>query len=280
MLSSPVYIGVSLKMYFGYRDGVEWFRRVAATSAAHPAVVRGDVVLFVLPSHLQVVSALEAFRGTSVVVGAQDGAAEDSGAYTGEVSASELSEVGVRLVEVGHAERRDLFGEDDGTVAAKTSAILRNGMTPLICLGEPAGLSSPDAARFVTDQLTSALQSAPTGPVLVAYEPTWAIGADAPASAARIALVCGALRGILTGLAGREGSAVIYGGAAQPGQLAQIGEHVDGLFLGRYAHDPGALLDVIEEAAALTPPDARRRPGPFRTTPDDVRPRPDGRIRP
>jgi triosephosphate isomerase len=267
-------------MYFGYHDGVEWFRRVAATSAAHPAVTRGDVVLFVLPSHLQVVSALDAFRDTPVVVGAQDGAAEDSGAYTGEVSASELSEVGVRLIEVGHAERRDLFGEDDGTVAAKTSAILRNGMTPLICLGEPAGLSSREASRFVVAQLMSALGNAPAGPVLIAYEPKWAIGADAPASAARVSEVCRSLRGVLDGLAHREGSAVIYGGAAQPGLLAQIGEHVDGLFLGRYAHDPDALLAVIEEAAALISPRARRRSGPFPTAPDPDRPHSNGRIRP
>jgi triosephosphate isomerase len=280
VLSSPVYIGVSLKMYFGYRDGAEWFRRVAATSAAHPAVLRGDVVLFVLPSHLQVVSALDVFHDTPVVVGAQDGAAEDSGAYTGEVSASELSEVGVRLVEVGHAERRDLFGEDDGTVAAKTSAILRNGMTPLICLGEPAGLSSREASRFVVAQLISALESAPAGPVLAAYEPKWAIGADAPASAARISEVCGSLRDVLDGLGHREGSAVIYGGAAQPGLLAQIGEHVDGLFLGRFAHDPDALLDVIEEAASLISPGAPRGTRPFRAALDPDRPSSNGRIRP
>jgi triosephosphate isomerase len=246
---SPLYIGVSLKMYFGYGAGLDWFRQVAATSAAHPAVVAGDILLFVMPTHLQVTSALEAFEGTAVLVGAQDGAAEDSGAFTGEVSAAELAEVGVSLVEVGHAERRDLFGEDEGVVAAKTHAILRNGMTPLLCLGEPAGMSDAGAAEYVVAQLRSALGDAPDGRVLVAYEPTWAIGADEPAPVDRVKAVCAALRGALVGMPHRAGSGVIYGGAAKPGVLAAFNGHVDGLFLGRFAHDPEDLWQIVDEAA-------------------------------
>lgn len=246
---SPLYLGVSLKMYFGYGAGLEWFRQVAATSATHPAVVAGDIVLFVLPSHLQVTTAMDVFKGTRVLVGAQDGAAEDTGAFTGEVSPGELAEVGVRLVEVGHAERRDLFGESDEIVAAKTSAILRNGMTPLVCLGETDGLSPEGAARYVVGQLRSALAGAPAGRVIVAYEPVWAIGAEEPASVARVSEVCDRIRAALSAMPGREGSAVIYGGAAQPGVLASFHGHVDGLFLGRFAHDPEALLAVVDEAA-------------------------------
>jgi triosephosphate isomerase (TIM) len=254
--ASPLYIGVSLKMYFGYGAGLDWFRHVAATSAVHPAVVAGDIVLFVVPTHLQVMSAIDAFRGTPVLVGAQDGAAEDSGAFTGEVSAAELAEVGVRLVEVGHSERRDLFGENDEVVAAKTSAILRNAMTPLLCLGEPEGLSPREATEFVVAQLHSALIQAPAGRVIVAYEPIWAIGGDEPAPVARVKEVCESLRVALRRLPGREGSAVIYGGAAQPGVLAAFHGHVDGLFLGRFAHDPDALWEVVDEAARAlsTPP--------------------------
>lgn len=250
-VAPPLYIGVSLKMYFGFGAGRDWFHQVAATSAVHPAVVRGDIVLFVVPTHLQVTSALDAFRGTAVLVGAQDGAAEDSGAFTGEVSAAELAEVGVTLVEVGHAERRDLFGENDQIVAAKTSAILRNGMTPLLCLGEPDGLTSAQAADFVVAQLNSALADAPAGRVLVAYEPTWAIGADEPAPVERVREVCDAVRAALADLPGRDGSAVIYGGAARPGVLEAFTGHVDGLFLGRFAHDPDDLWAVVDEAASV-----------------------------
>lgn len=257
---APVYVGVSLKMYFGYGAGQEWFRQVATTSAAHPAVMKGDIVLFVMPSHLQVMSAIAAFRGTAVIVGAQDGAAEDPGAFTGEVSAAELAEVGVRLVEVGHAERRDLFGDSDEIVAAKTNAILRNGMTPLLCLGEPSGLTSSEAARFVVAQLHSALADAPAGPVVVAYEPTWAIGGDEPAPVARVKDVCASLRSALSEMPDRDGSAVIYGGAAQPGILTDFHGHVDGLFLGRFAHDPEALWEIVDEAATVLRSDRTRRP--------------------
>lgn len=238
-------------MYFRYGAALDWFRRVSSTSAVHPAVERGDVVLFVLPTHLQVLPAIDAFRGTRVLVGAQDVAAEDSGAYTGEVSPAELAEVGVRIVAVGHAERRDLFGESDEVVAAKTAAILRHGMTPLVCLGEPEGLSAEDASDFVVSQLLSALADAPEGRVLVAYEPTWAIGGDEPASVVRVRKVCGALREVLHAMPDRPGSGVIYGGAARPGLLEAYRGHVDGLFLGRSAHDPEALHAVVEEAAAV-----------------------------
>lgn len=260
-VTRPVYVGVSLKMYFGFGAGVDWFRQVAATSAVHPAVARGDIVLFVVPTHLQVTAALDAFRGTAVLVGAQDGAAADSGAFTGEVSTTELAEVGVRLVEVGHAERRDLFCESDEVVAAKTSAILRNGMTPLVCLGEPEGVTSSEASRFVVAQLHSALDGAPPGPVIVAYEPTWAIGAAEPAPVEHVTAVCAAVRAALAELEHRDGSAVIYGGAARPGLLGSMAGHVDGLFLGRFAHDPDALWQVVSEAAEVVNAPVTRTPG-------------------
>ena len=135
-MPARVTVGVSLKKYFGHADARRWFARVADLAARHPAVASGRVECFVIPTYLQVLPALEAFAGTPVLVGAQDLAAADSGAYTGEVSGAELAEVGVRLVEVGHAERRRLFAETEAVVAAKTAAALRNGLTPVLCLGE------------------------------------------------------------------------------------------------------------------------------------------------
>ena len=108
------------------------------------------------------------------------------------------------LVEVGHAERRDLFGENEQIVAAKTSAILRNGMTPVLCLGEPEGYSVREAADFVVAQLHSALTDAPPGRVLVAYEPTWAIGGEDPAPVERVKEPCEALRNALDGMRFRK----------------------------------------------------------------------------
>jgi triosephosphate isomerase len=250
-MPAGVSVGVSLKMYFGHADARRWFERVAAVAAGHPAVVDGRVECFVIPTYLQVLPAVEAFRGTRVVIGAQDVATEDVGAYTGEVSAAELAEVGVRLAEVGHAERRRLFGETEDVVAAKTAAALRNGLTPVLCLGEAERVEATDAASDVVRQLHTAIDAAPDGRVLVAYEPVWAIGAPEPAPAEHIAEVARAVRAELDRTAGRGGSRVIYGGSAGPGLLTRLGDAVDGLFLGRFAHDPAALADVLDEAAAL-----------------------------
>jgi triosephosphate isomerase len=227
-------VGVSLKMYFGHSGALEWCDGVAALD------VPDGVELFVIPSFLAIPEALEIFSGTSIAVGAQDLFWEDSGAFTGEISGSELAELGVDVVEVGHAERRRLFGETDEVVALKTAAALRNGITPVLCIGEQE--RADDAAQVCLAQLESALTGAPDGRVIVAYEPVWAIGAAEPAPAEYIRAVTSELR--------KTGHTVIYGGSAGPGLLTELGDDVDGIFLGRFAHDVNALAAVLAEAAA------------------------------
>ncbi len=250
-MPARVSVGVSLKMYFGHRQARDWFARVADIATGHPAVAGGAVEVFVIPTFLQILPALEAFSGTPVLIGAQDLATEDSGPFTGEVSGAELAEVGVRVAEVGHAERRRLFGETDDVVAAKTAAALRNGLMPVLCLGEGERLEHSEAAAEVIAQLYSALEGSPNGRVLVAYEPVWAIGAPEPAPAEHIRAVGTALKEEVGALSGREGSGVIYGGSAKPGLLGTLGDSVDGLFLGRFAHEPAAFAAVLDEAAEL-----------------------------
>jgi triosephosphate isomerase len=244
-------VGVSLKAYFGHRQAIDWCARVAERAGAHPAVASGDVVLFVIPTYLGALPALEAFADTPVLVGAQDVSAYEPGAYTGEVTAAELAEAGVRVAEVGHAERRRLFGETDDVVAAKTAAALRHGITPVLCIGEQDRQEATDAALTTVAQLRAHLAEAPAGAVIVAYEPVWAIGAPEPAPVEHIVTVARALRDAVDTLPGRAGSAVIYGGSAGPGLLTELGDAVDGLFLGRFAHDVDSLRAVLDEAAAL-----------------------------
>jgi triosephosphate isomerase (TIM) len=259
-MAAVVTVGVSLKMYFGHRQAEDWFARVAERVRVHPAVASGAVRFFVIPTYLQILPAVRAFDGTPVLIGAQDVATEDSGAFTGEVSASELAEVGVAVAEIGHAERRRLFGETDDHVAAKAAASLRNGITPVLCIGEAERMSRTDAAAATTAQLAVDLAGAPDGPVIAAYEPVWAIGAPEPAPVEHIIAVAEALRAALDADPARAGSAVIYGGSAGPGLLSDLGDAVDGLFLGRFAHDPDALIAVLDEAAALAT--LRRALGP------------------
>ena len=241
-------VAISLKMYFGHRCAQEYCASVASLAGRHPDVVSGATELVVLPSFLAIPAALSAAGSTRLQVGAQDLAVEDTGAFTGEVSGAELAEIGVTHVEVGHAERRRLFGESDEMVAAKTAAALRNGLVPLLCVGEPSQVSAAAAAQVVVEQVASAIPEGTGKRVLVAYEPIWAIGASAPAPHAYIASVCSEVR---AGLGERLGDfGIVYGGSAGPGLVTGLGNSVDGLFLGRFAHDVAAVETVLDELTA------------------------------
>jgi len=248
---TPVLVGVSLKMYFGHRQSLDWCAQVAELGRTHAGVASGAVELFVIPGYLSVPAAVEIFADGPILVGAQDLATADTGAFTGEVSGVELAEIGARVVEVGHAERRRLFGETDDIVNQKTIAALRNGLAPVLCIGESVQSDPADAAAESMRQVVSALADAPDGRVIVAYEPVWAIGAAEPAPADYIRAVCAILRESVGALPGRDGSAVIYGGSAGPGLLTQLGSDVDGVFLGRFAHNTSALGRVLDEAAQI-----------------------------
>lgn len=244
-------VGVSLKAYFSRTRAQDWFARVAALADEHPAVRSGGVEVFIAPSYLHIHDALRAFEKTPVQVSAQDVSAHGRGAYTGEVTALDLAEVGVRFAEIGHAERRRLFHETDEVVAAKTSAALAEGIVPVLCLGETGQDGVDRAATDTIGQLDSAVRDAPEGRIVVAYEPVWAIGAAEPAAADHITAVTRAVRDRLAADPKRMGSSVIYGGSAGPGLLTSLGADVDGVFLGRFAHDPAAFAAVLDEAAAL-----------------------------
>lgn len=248
---ASVTVGVSLKSYFGNAHAAAWFASAAALAAARPAVGRGDIELFVVPTYLQIGEALTAFAGSRVRVGAQDVSEFGPGAYTGEVTAAELAEVGATCVEIGHAERRRLFGETDDVVARKTALALQHGLTPVVCVGEAERTTFEDAAATVVAQLASALAGAPAGEVIVAYEPVWAIGAREPAPLWHIKAVMAALRRALVEVGGRAGSLLIYGGSAGPGLMTDLKDTVDGVFLGRFAHDLGQLAKVLDEASAV-----------------------------
>ncbi|WP_241978879.1 triose-phosphate isomerase family protein [Cryobacterium sp. Hh7] len=239
---------MSTKMYFGQARTIEWMRSVAEIARTHPAIQSGVLELFVLPSFPLLPSVLDLAEGTGIRVGAQNIAVEDSGAFTGEVSGALLAEMGVSLAEVGHAERRRLFGETPAIVTAKTRAALRNGLTPVLCIGEETAGSPKDAATDCVGQIIEVLDGIETGAdVIVAYEPQWAIGAVEPASVEHISEVCARLRDVLETNSHIHSGRVIYGGSAGPGLLGRLGAGVDGLFLGRFAHDPRAVAAVLDE---------------------------------
>lgn len=246
-------LGVSLKMYFGYRQTLDWCQAIAAHLERHPAVRDGRVRVFIVPSFPMLAPVLEIFAGRAQV-GGQNLCWEDHGAFTGEVSPAVLREMGCAVVEIGHAERIRHFAETPAQIAAKTAAAWRNGLTPVLCVGEPAQGSVEQAIDVCAEQLRAALAVARaaglSGELILAYEPQWAIGAARPAEADFIGAVCAGLRAQVRG-SGVTQAQVIYGGSAGPGLLEQLGARVDGLFLGRFAHDPAAFARILDEAAAV-----------------------------
>lgn len=254
-MTAPVTIGISLKMYFGPAATADWSAAIAEIARTHEAVVGGHVQLFVLPSFPMIPATVAAFAGTRVEVGAQDLTWEDRGAFTGGVSGLDLRALGCRFVEVGHAERRRVFGEDDRIVRAKLAAAVRTGLTPVFCVGERERVSPKAAADDCAGQLIAALDGLPSGhdgtALVVAYEPEWAIGAKRPAGTDHVRAVTSSLRRRLASMPGPATPRVIYGGSAGPGLLPQLWGAADGLFLGRFAHDPAAVARVLDEALAL-----------------------------
>lgn len=234
-------VGVSLKMYFSMEQTAEYVQE--CTTLGQYAEAQ-DVDLFIIPEFLSLVATSKALRlaAPSIKLGAQDCFWEDDGAYTGEVSPKVLKSVGCQLVELGHAERRRLFHETNETVAKKATAVARNGMTPLVCIGEKIQGTVAEAVEECRPQIESILQAV-SEDIIFAYEPVWAIGQSKPASAERVVAVVTELRK----LCDQRELRFLYGGSAGPGTFATMREGVDGLFLGRFAHDPQRLRQVIHE---------------------------------
>ena len=255
-LTDRYLVGVSLKMYFSHARTVEWCRAVADIAQIHPATVSKKAELFVFPDYLSVAAAREIF-GDHVAVGVQDLGTDDVGAFTGEVSGVTIAELGCTMVEVGHAERRQMFGDSDAVVSAKMAAALRNALTPVLCVGEAIQGVPADAATECIRQFDDAMRIAHSagqfGRIIVAYEPLWAIGAAEAASPEYIRAVCGAVRDHARKQAGGSDTPVIYGGSAGPGLVTTMSNAIDGVFLGRFAHDPTALAGILDEVMALAP---------------------------
>lgn len=252
-------VAVSLKLYFDHDETVSWATRVATMVRSRSDLRRAGVGAVILPGAASLGAVVAAGRG-AVQVGAQDVSWAERGAYTGEISARQLFQVGCRYVEVGHAERRRLFHEDDRIVAQKLAAGARAGLVPLLCAGEPTQGDPEAAAAHVVAQADAALAliDEPTR-LVVAYEPVWAIGGARSAPVEHIRAVSAAIRESLARDPRVSDFRVLYGGSAGPGLLPELGDAVDGLFLGRSAHDVGALARVLDEA--VDHPTPIRSPG-------------------
>ncbi|KAI0554639.1 triosephosphate isomerase [Xylaria curta] len=257
-------VGVSTKMYFSFARTKTYISTLLKLlSDVSPESLR-DVDIFVLPDHISLTTVISQLHNVPILPGAQDAFHEDSGAFTGEVSPAVLAEVGCRILELGHAERRRFFGETDQTTSKKAAAAARNGIIPLVCVGERTkppsssqkgeeeALDTEAALPEIRVQIEAVLDAVDDDTeVILAYEPVWAIGAAAPASASYVVAVVQAIREfecVRRRPAGK--TRILYGGSAGPGLFEKLRDGVDGLFLGRFAHDPEQFVKTILEVAA------------------------------
>jgi triosephosphate isomerase len=191
--------------------------------------------------------------------GAQDLSPHDSGAYTGDVSGPMLAKLGCSYVVIGHSERREYHGETDTVVNSKVVAAYRNGLTPILCIGEPLSVRAAGAQiEHCLSQLSADLQGIPIDQarsIVIAYEPIWAIGTGKVATPADAQEVCSAVRGKLAKLYDAElaaGVRVLYGGSVKSTNAGEILSEadVDGALVGGASLDGAEFAGICIAAAA------------------------------
>jgi triosephosphate isomerase (TIM) len=190
-----------------------------------------------------------------VLLGAQNCHWEDKGAFTGEVAASMLAKLNVVFVIVGHSERRELFGETDESVNRKAIAVLRHGMTPIVCVGETLEeREAGEAEAKVTTQVEAGLAGLSPEQVaalVIAYEPIWAIGTGRTATADDAQAMCARVRSVVGGAFGGDAAAgvrVQYGGSVKPANIAELmaQDDVDGALVGGASLDPAEFAAIVQ----------------------------------
>ncbi|RBY91315.1 triose-phosphate isomerase [Blastococcus sp. TF02A-30] len=248
------------KMHLTHLEAIGLVQKVAFS--LKPAELAAAEVVVLPPfTALRSVQTLVAGDKLEIGYGAQDLSAQDSGAYTGEISGAMLTALACQYVVVGHSERRALHGEDDAVVARKVQAALRHGLMPILCVGE--GLEVRQAGSHVghcTGQLDAALEGVSAeqmAGVVIAYEPVWAIGTGEVATPEDAQEVCGALRARLAERFGPETAAavrILYGGSVKAANTAGIlaGADIDGALVGGASLDADEFAQICRTAADVS----------------------------
>lgn len=183
-------------------------------------------------------------HGGRVKLGAQNVHWEDSGAYTGEISGTMLTEIGVRYVIVGHSERRQYFGETDETVNRRLLAAQRHGLTPILCVGETkAQRDAGETENIISKQLTYDLVDVDQTNLVVAYEPIWAIGTGDTCESQEANRVVGEIRKQLT----NAEVPIQYGGSVKPNNIDEImaQPEIDGALVGGASLKPDSFARIV-----------------------------------
>ena len=219
-----------------------------------PLVKDADCGVIVCVPFTDLETVLAATEGSNICVGAQNCHFAPSGAFTGEIAATMLTEMGVEYVVLGHSERRQYFGETDVTVNKRVRAALDAGLKPIICVGELLEQREQGVTAEVCGMQTRIALGGVTveelKKVIIAYEPVWAIGTGKTATAEQAGEVCGLIRATVADLYGKEAADALtiqYGGSMNAGNAAELlaQEDVDGGLIG------GAALKAPDFSAII-----------------------------
>ena len=214
-----------------------------------------DIVLCV--PFVDIATACEAARGTNIHIGAENVHFAESGAYTGEISAKMLCEIGTEYVIVGHSERRQYFGETDETVNLRTKAALKAGLKVILCLGEvKEERLSGKTDEVVSTQTRLALKDVTLKElenVIIAYEPVWAIGTGRTATPEQADETCGVIRNTVAALYGEaaaEGITIQYGGSMNENNASELlsKANVDGGLIGGASLKTDKFTAIVKAA--------------------------------
>jgi triosephosphate isomerase len=240
------------KMFKTIPEAVDFCQRLKEEMNAF----RGQKVeVAVAPPFTALASAAQALRGSSVMVASQDVFWAESGAFTGEVSARMLKDAGCRMAIVGHSERRQYFQETDESVNKKAAALAKEGLIPIVCVGETLAERQEGVTFQVVERQTreclKGLSVKDPLSVVVAYEPVWAIGTGQTATPQQAQEVHAFIRKLLgqafsSSLA--QGIRVLYGGSVKPDNTAELMamEDVDGALVGGASLEVGSFVQIIK----------------------------------
>lgn len=243
-------VATGWKMYMNdIRSSRELLRELASCADKYP-----DIETFLFPAAMHMESASEILGDTSLSFGAQNISEFESGNYTGENSALLLKSLGGKYVEIGHAERREIFGETNEQVHKKVRLSIRQGLIPVICVGETAeSLERGNNRALLREQVCRSFDGADAGELsstILVYEPVWAIGRDKPAQAEYVEEVHSYLRDVVCQLFGGASDLlrIIYGGSNSPDTCRDFirRENIDGLFVGRSALKAENFEKILE----------------------------------
>ncbi len=252
MTARPLIYAANWKMNHGPTAAAGFVDRFLALTA--PVADRS---LWFFPPAVSLATLSQTVRSRpDILVGAQNVHWESKGAFTGELSVPMVQEAGARVVLVGHSERRHLFGETDEQVARKTAAVLRAGLTPLVCVGET--LAEREGGRtepVIMRQLEALLDKIPPdewGPLVVAYEPVWAIGTGKNATPDDAAQVHELIRFAVSrrNVPGRL--PILYGGSVNAGNVLALlaRPELDGVLVGGASLDADGWAELVGLGAA------------------------------